>query len=145
MKIFTFIMVMLVIILGLPACKTHEALRGKEVKPMRINKIMRKTRERDNQIMSMWVKRYNATYYIGDEEKAFRGNYKIIKDSLILISIGSVLGIEGVRILFMHDSIFFVDRINKVYFSGDYNDFKRYNKFPILCTCRFIILFNSSR
>lgn len=127
-KYFIF---MLVIIIGLPACKTREALLGKEVKHMRINRIMRKTRERDNKIMSMWVKRYNATYYVGDEEKAFRGNYKIIKDSLVFISIGSILGIEGVRILFMPDSVFFVDRINKVYFSGDYNDFKKYNKFDV--------------
>jgi len=131
MKIFKFSMVMLVIIIGLSACKTHEALLGKEVKLMRINRIMRKTRERDNQIMSMWVKKYNATYYVGDKEKEFRGNYKIIKDSLVLISIGSVLGIEGVRILFMPDSVFFVDRINKVYFSGDYNDFQKYNKFDV--------------
>lgn len=131
LEYFKFIVVMLVIIIGLPACKTHEALLGKEVKPMRINRIMRKTRERDNKIVSMWVKRYNATYYVEDKEKAFRGNYKIIKDSLVIISIGSVLGIEGVRILFMPDSIFFVDRINKVYFLGDYNDFKKYNKFDL--------------
>lgn len=124
-------MVMLVIILVLSGCKTHETLLGKGVKPMRINKIIRKTGERDSKIKSLWVKRYNATYCVGDEEKAFRGNYKIIKDSLVLISIGSVLGIEGVRILFMPDSIFFVDRINKVYFSGDYEDFKKYNKFDI--------------
>lgn len=127
-KYFIF---MLVIIIGLPACKTHEALLRKEVKPMRINRIMRKTRERDDEIISMWVKKYNATYYIGDKEKTFRGNYKIIKDSLVLISIGSVLGIEGVRILFMPDSVFFVDRINKVYFYGDYNGVKKYNKFDV--------------
>lgn len=131
MKIFKLIMVMLVVIIGLPACKTHKELLVKEVKPMRINRIIRKTRERDKQIISMWVKRYNATYYVGDKEKTFRGNYKIIKDSLVLISIGSVLGIEGVRILFMPDSIFFVDRINKVYFYGDYNGFKKYNKFDV--------------
>ncbi len=131
MKIFKFIIVMLVIIIILPACKTHETLLRKNVKTMRISRIMRKTRERDNKIMSMWVKRYNAIYYVGDEEKAFRGNYKIIKDSLVFISLGSVLGIEGVRILFMPDSIFFIDRIKKVYFSGDYNDLKKYNKFDV--------------
>ncbi len=131
MKIFKFIIVMLVIIIILSACKTHETLLRKDVKTMRIKRIMRKTKERDNKIMSMWVKRYNAIYYVGDKEKAFRGNYKIIKDSLVLISLGSVLGIEGVRILFMPDSIFFVDRINKVYFSGDYSDFKKYNKFDV--------------
>lgn len=57
-----------------------------------------------------------------------KANILISKDSAILVSLSNMLGIEISRILFQPDNIILVDRINKTYKTGTYNDiYKKYN------------------
>ncbi len=50
-----------------------------------------------------------------------RGQLRIKKDSLIWMSITPALGIEAARVMLTNDSIKFINRLNKTYFSGKYN------------------------
>lgn len=45
---------------------------------------------------------------------------RIINDSAIWVSISPMLGIEAFRILITKDSVKYINRINKTYFTGDY-------------------------
>jgi hypothetical protein len=50
---------------------------------------------------------------------SFSGNIRIIKDSVIWLSIGK-FGFEGVRALLTKDSIKVINKLEREYFSGDY-------------------------
>jgi hypothetical protein len=50
-----------------------------------------------------------------------RGQLRIKNDSLIWISVTPALGIEAARVMLSEDSIKFINRLNKTYFSGKYN------------------------
>ncbi|MBZ0243468.1 MAG: DUF4292 domain-containing protein [Bacteroidales bacterium] len=51
----------------------------------------------------------------------FRGQIRIQKDSLIWLSLSPALGIEVARLMISQDSIWFINRIDKTYFKGDYD------------------------
>lgn len=57
-------------------------------------------------------------------------NIRIRRDSLIWVSFRST-GIEGLRILFRTDSIFVVDRLEKVYYLHDYQKISDLIKFKV--------------
>jgi hypothetical protein len=50
----------------------------------------------------------------------FKLNIRIKKDSLIWVSITAGVGIEAARIKLTQDSVYFINRLNKTYFKGDY-------------------------
>lgn len=51
---------------------------------------------------------------------SFGCTMRIVNDSAIWISISPLLGIEAMRVLITKDSIKYINRINKTYFTGDY-------------------------
>lgn len=67
----------------------------------------------------------------GDEEIYLRGSLRMIRDSLILVSINAIGGIEAARILMAPDSIKVIDRINRVYYSGSYVESRRVIPVPL--------------
>lgn len=52
-------------------------------------------------------------------DNEFTTNFRIQKDSLIWLSIAPLLGIEAARVVITPDSVLFIDKINKKYFSGN--------------------------
>lgn len=49
-----------------------------------------------------------------------RGQLRIQNDSLIWMSFSPALGIEAARVLLSNDSVMFINRLNKSYFTGEY-------------------------
>lgn len=56
-----------------------------------------------------------------DQNGSFKVNLRMGKDSAIWMSITPALGIEAMRILIEPDSLQFINKIKKQYFTGDYN------------------------
>ena len=59
-----------------------------------------------------------------DEKKSktnLNGQLRILKDSIIWISLSPALGIEAARLVLTQDSIKFINRLDKTYFIGDFN------------------------
>ncbi len=54
------------------------------------------------------------------DHAAFNCNLRIVKDSMIWISITPALGIEVIRMVITKDSVKFIDRLHKQYFTGDF-------------------------
>ncbi|MDD1696908.1 MAG: DUF4292 domain-containing protein [Methanoregula sp.] len=64
--------------------------------------------------------KFTAEYENKDDKKSLDGQIRILRDSLIWITITPVLGIEVMRIMISQDSVKFINRMNNTYFIGDY-------------------------
>lgn len=118
-------LIALMVICAANSCKTTERTSRTVVKEVRVNDIKRAAVERNRNLNGIWVKRIKGSLWYGNNTYSFRGNYKIKRDSVIIISIMSPVGIEAVRILCKKDSFGFVDRINREYYYGPYNILRR--------------------
>jgi hypothetical protein len=56
----------------------------------------------------------------------FKGQLRMRKDSVIWVSFSPALGIEVARLMITQDSIKYLNRLDKVYFKGDYDFVNRY-------------------
>ncbi|MFO7525463.1 MAG: DUF4292 domain-containing protein [Ignavibacteriaceae bacterium] len=61
-----------------------------------------------------------------DQEINLRGSVRIKWDSAILVSVNAFAGIEAARFLFTADSVKMIDRINRSYFAGNYDESRRF-------------------
>lgn len=68
--------------------------------------------------------RFSAEINSGGNSESFRGNIRILKDSIIWISVRS-LNIEGARLFITPDSIMFINRIDNNYFVGDISSLRQ--------------------
>ncbi|HPE43325.1 MAG TPA: DUF4292 domain-containing protein [Bacteroidales bacterium] len=70
-----------------------------------------------------WFSARCAVSVISDKKTKtdFRGQLRIQKDSVIWMSLSPALGIEVARLMITQDSIWFINRIEKNYFKGDYD------------------------
>ncbi len=65
--------------------------------------------------------KFTMVYGQGKNTTNLRGQLRIKDDSLIWMSITPALGIEAARVMLTDDSIKFINRLNKTYFSGKYD------------------------
>lgn len=65
--------------------------------------------------------KFSAEYVEEKKSTDLRGQIRIRKDSIIWISFSPALGIEMVRLMITQDSILFMNRLDKVFFKGDYD------------------------
>lgn len=65
--------------------------------------------------------RFSLSFEMDKKTTNLRGQLRIQNDSLIWISFTPALGIEAARVLMSNDSVFFINRLNKSYFTGKYN------------------------
>lgn len=75
----------------------------------------------ENQIKFDYLSAKITIVYGQEKNKTnLRGQLRIRNDSLIWMSITPALGIEAARIMLTDDSVKFINRLNKTYFSGKY-------------------------
>jgi hypothetical protein len=108
------------------SCKTGNILIRKERKKEELKnisdaKLIRTTVENNIEYNTLFFKKFQAEITIDDQNKSFKGNLFIIKDSVIIVSITPLMGIELFRIKFVKDSIFILDRTKKTIDIVDYN------------------------
>ncbi len=122
MKIKTFIVAFLVLIFS--SCVTYRGERverkHKRLKTMSDAKIYKKVVSNYLQYNNINLKKITISYEEGNKKHSFRGSVRILKDSIIWLSI-SKMGIEGMRIKLTPDSVAFVDRLHREYMVTDYN------------------------
>lgn len=127
-RILTRIIVISVLVVSGYACKTiapviaeREYYTGKE--------IYEKLNLNDADVETYSAGRLNLTINDAGENMNIRGAVRIHKDSAIMVSFNAIAGIEAARMLLTMDTIKFIDRINNMYFIGDYNDSQKL--FPV--------------
>ena len=63
--------------------------------------------------------RYSATFTTNKKQTSFSGQLRILRDSIIWVSISPALGIEVARIMITQDSIKMMNRIEEAYYQSD--------------------------
>ncbi len=105
-----------IIIVAICSCKTTMIPGSKRLKPMKVQKLY------DN-IISNYLDYKTLSIKFSskiEENISFNGNLRIKSDSIIWISLSSIFGIEVARIMLTPDSLKFIDRLQKKYYTGDY-------------------------
>ena len=75
-----------------------------------------------NELHFDWLSaKFNASYTDKKGNTDFKGQIRVRKDSLMWVTISPALGIEAIRLVVSQDSVKYVNRLNKEYFSGDYD------------------------
>lgn len=98
-----------------------------------------------NSIERVWFKKFSGEYESSGKKQKFKGNIRIVKDSLMIIGLASNMGVEGFRIFLKPDSVFVLNRLKATYYAGPVSVLKdgrlRILNFSVL---QDILLANSS-
>jgi hypothetical protein len=118
-RLFTGILLLGSAILLLSSCKsTRPMMRAplKEEGPEYLYNSLKV-----NELRFDWLSaKFDASYKHKKNSNDFKGQVRVRKDSLIWVSITPALGIEMFRMVITTDSVKYVNRFSKEYFSGDY-------------------------
>ena len=102
------------------SCKSTRSALKKPIKEYGFDYLYSKMLE--NQVEFSYLSaKFNVVYYQGKKRTELRGQFRIKKDSLTWVSLSPALGIEAARILLSNDSVKFINRLNKTYFTGEYD------------------------
>lgn len=107
------------------ACKTKKSMvdikrnqdeRVDKKNPRTLMKLLK-----ENQFDFNWLSaKFSANMVLDGNNESFNGVMRIRKDSVIWIII-SKMGFEGARVMITKDSVKFLDKVNKKYFTGTYD------------------------
>lgn len=103
------------------ACTTPRSIIKAPLKSQGESYLLEKMSAAETKFTSLNT-RINIT--LVDEKKSktnLNGQLRILKDSIIWISLSPALGIEAARLVLTQDSIKFINRLDKTYFVSDFN------------------------
>lgn len=113
------ILVIIAILAALPACKSKRAVIKAPIKEEGPEYLFENLKAKEFKFKTFSAK-FNVDYSFDKNYYDFKGQVRIVKDSIIWVSFNQDLGIEIARLLITQDSVKFLDRFNKQYFSGNY-------------------------
>jgi hypothetical protein len=111
--------------LSLSSCKTSRSVYKEPIKEEGPDYLFEQLSK--NELHFDWfMAKFRTDYRHGKKLTEFKGQIRIKKDSAIWVSFSPLLGIEAARLIITNDSVKFIDRINKIYFVGDYQFVNNY-------------------
>lgn len=118
-KIRPSIIIAVVLLVIFSGCKTTRKIIKEPLKDAGSEYLFDQLKANELKFESFNAK-FNLDYIFDKKKTEFKGQIRIIKDSMIWISFSPALGIEAARLLITNDSVKFINRINKTFFEGDY-------------------------
>lgn len=122
-KLYRLLLAILILgsILFIQSCKTKRAIIRKPLKEE--GEVFLLNKMDGSELRFDFFNARIAISLISDKKSKsdFRGQIRIQKDSMIWLSLSPALGIEVARLMISKDSIWFINRIDKTYFKGDYD------------------------
>ena len=116
----TLIFIFLIILLGsITSCKTKKSLIKAPLKEEGPEFLFGELKEKEFKFQTFEA-RFNIDYNENVRYLDFKGQIRIVKDSVIWISFNQDLGIEIARLLITADTVKYMDRFNKKYLITDY-------------------------
>ncbi|MBS9767754.1 MAG: DUF4292 domain-containing protein [Flavobacteriaceae bacterium] len=94
--------------------------KHKRMKAMSSAKLYKETVANYLDYTTINLKKINITYEEGDKKQNFRGSVRILKDSIIWLSV-SKMGIEGLRVKLTPQKVALIDRLHREYLITDYS------------------------
>jgi hypothetical protein len=114
-----FLFIAILVVVALSSCKGKHNLIKQSIKEKGPEYLFKKLKENEFHFQTFSAK-FNVEYSVDKKLLEFKGQVRIIKDSLIWFTFGQDLGIEIARLMITQDSVKFIDRLHKSYFVGDY-------------------------
>lgn len=111
-------------VLLLSACKTTNTLDIGNVSNLSDVKLRNNLKDHELVYDKLYLKKASFSFDDGTQNKTFKGSIVIKKDSMIVISIVAMMGIELVRVKLTPDEVVIVDKYNKKVFLTSYNYFE---------------------
>lgn len=105
-----------VLILSQSGCKAKKITTEEYVKPPKAVVLNPSDNSNYTAIDRVWFKKISGEYIVNESSKKFKANIRLVKDSLIIVSISSNTGIEGLRVVIMPDSVLIQNRIKARYY-----------------------------
>jgi hypothetical protein len=115
----TFIILLAAVIIGLSACKSQRGAIKAPLKEEGPEYLFSKLKEKELKFETFEAK-FSIEYKQKRTYHDFKGQIRMVKDSLIWLSFNQDLGIEIARVMITQDSVKFLDRFNKQYLISDY-------------------------
>jgi hypothetical protein len=119
-SIFSLILVPLSVVVILTSCKTQKSIvkapvreQGPEflVEQMNLNKFN-----------FDWMEaKVNITFRDNKQESSISGQVRMKCDSIIWVTLSPALGIEASRLLLRQDSVKYINRLDKTFFTGEFS------------------------
>lgn len=121
MKLHPFISYLLIVVIlsFITSCSSSRKAAKAPIKEEGAAYLFSKLEQNEFRFKTFDAK-FNIEYNQGRKYLDFKGQLRIIKDSLIWINFNQDLGIEIARIMITQDSVKFIDRLKKQYLITDY-------------------------
>ncbi len=116
---FPTLLLLLLLGMGMVGCHSSRKMIKEPIKEEGADYLFSRLKEKE--LKFEWFSaKFNLDLVVDKKKTSFRGQVRMRKDSAIWVSFSPALGIEMARLLITADSIKFINRINKSYFTGDY-------------------------
>ncbi len=117
--------VFVVFLFGFNGC-TAKKITKESYQPVKFTEdYIERNRENYNSIDRVWFKKFSASFESNGKTQKFKGNIRLVKDSLIILGLSSNVGIEAFRIMLRKDSVFILNRLKSTYYAGNVSELKR--------------------
>lgn len=116
-----YLIVLLLFVLANDSCKVSRKTIREPIKEYGADYLFTKLKE--NELKFDWFSaKFNLDLVIDKKKSSFTGLIRMKKDSTIWITFSPALGIEMARLVITNDSVKFINRINKTYYTGDFKN-----------------------
>ena len=102
-------------------CASNKEATTYSIKSYSANQIIKQASQQHSDF-EWFTAKLGGEVSINGTKTPISANLRIKKDSLMLISVSALFGIEVARIQLTTDSLKFINRINKVYWTGSYDE-----------------------
>ncbi|MDZ4847426.1 MAG: lipoprotein insertase outer membrane protein LolB [Chitinophagales bacterium] len=117
-------------LLSLSSCKSSKEISGSRSKKNPADSLL--VTLGNSRIQYEWFSaKARVSYEDNSTSKSFTAAIRMRKDSVIWISVTSMLGVEVARLLIHNDSVFLLDRLNKIYRHEPLSLLEQYFSFPL--------------
>lgn len=114
------LILLIVIVTGISSCKSKRSIIKAPIKEEGPEYLFEKLRDKEFKFNTFAAK-FRVEYSIDRNYFDFKGQVRIVKDSMIWVSFNQDFGLEMARLLITQDSVKFMNRLKKEYFAGDYD------------------------
>ena len=122
---YFFEIILVVFLLGISGC-TAKRVTKESYKPVKFEEdYIERNIENYNSIDRVWFKKFSASFESNGKTQKFKGNIRLVKDSLIIMGLSSNMGIEALRVMLRKDSVFVLNRLKSTYYAGNVSELKR--------------------
>ena len=114
--VYFFQILSFVLVLSQLGCKAKKITTDEYIKPAKPVATSPSDNSNYEAIERVWFKKIAGEYMVNESSTKFKANIRLVKDSLIIVSISSNSGIEGLRVVIKPDSVLIQNRLKARYY-----------------------------